>query len=78
MYNLRSHKQSRVQLPVEIQLSDDNQFLQKIIDQSCVISDIKQICRIQLLKDPLVTLIAVTSFKILIMKAHVVHKPNQI
>ena len=35
MYNLRSHKQHTVQLPVEIQLSDDNQFLQKFLSHSC-------------------------------------------
>ena len=36
MYNLRSHKQRTIQLPVEIQLSDDNQFLQKFLAQNTV------------------------------------------
>ena len=35
MYNLRSHKQHTVQLPVEIQLSDDNQFLQRFLSHNC-------------------------------------------
>ena len=33
---MRSHRQNTVHLPVEIQLSDDNQFLQKIRFQNCV------------------------------------------
>ena len=36
MYNLRSHKQNTIHLPVQIQLSDDNQFLQNILAQNCV------------------------------------------
>ena len=36
MYNLRSHKDHTVQLPVEIQLSDDNQFLQKFLSLNSV------------------------------------------
>ena len=36
---MHSHKQNTVQLPVEIQLSNDNKFLQKLIDQNCVVSD---------------------------------------
>ena len=35
MYNLRSNKQQTVQLPVEIQLSDDNQFLQRFLSHNC-------------------------------------------
>ena len=36
MYNLCSHRQNTVHFPVEIQLSDDNQFLQNIWSQNCV------------------------------------------
>ena len=36
MYNLRSQKQNTIKLPVEIQLSDDNQFLQKFFAQNTV------------------------------------------
>ena len=36
MYNLRSQKQNTIKLPVEIQLSDDNQFLQKFLAQNTV------------------------------------------
>ena len=36
MYNLRSHKQNTIHLPVQIQSSDDNQFLQNILAQNCV------------------------------------------
>ena len=35
MYNLRSNKQQTLQLPVEIQLSDDNQFLQTFLSHNC-------------------------------------------
>ena len=36
MYNLRSHKQNTIKLPVEIQLSDDSQFLQEFLAQNTV------------------------------------------
>ena len=35
MYNLRSNKQQTLQLPVEIQLPDDNQFLQTFLSHNC-------------------------------------------
>ena len=74
MYNLCSHKQNAVQLPVEIQLSDDNQFLQKISHQNCVNSD-QTLNMSQLLKDQLVISIVVPLFKIRIMKKiHMIHK----
>ena len=38
---MRSYKQNTVQLPVEIQLSDDTKFLQKVLQQSGVNSEEK-------------------------------------
>ena len=39
MYNLRSGKQKIIELPVEIQLAEDKQFIDTILKYNCV-SDI--------------------------------------
>ena len=33
-YNLRSHKATSIQVPVELQVSDDNRFLNSILENS--------------------------------------------
>ena len=39
MYNLRSGKQNTIELPVEIQLAEDKQFIETVLKRS-IVSDI--------------------------------------